>query len=129
MPKTRRATAIAVVCAAALVGLLLSRSANAPARTEKQRVAAAVLAFGEARNRMTPDEVRESFGEPGEVFRNNSRALCWAYTTPYEIRMCWGPKRKSAWIAHNVPLRCHFPEFGSRLGSIPRRCPAEADSS
>jgi hypothetical protein len=68
-------------------------------------MAAAVRAFGDAGNRMTPDKVRESFGEPDEVFRNNPRALCWAYTTPYEIRMCWGPKRKAAWISHNIPFR------------------------
>lgn len=129
MPRTRRATAIAVASAAGVAGLLLSGSATAPALTEKERMAGAVLAFSEARNRMTPDEVRELFGEPGEVFRNNPRALCWSYATPYEVRMCWGPKRKAAWMAHSVPLRCVFPDLGSRIHYFPRRCPAEADSS
>lgn len=73
--------------------------------TEKERMAEAVAEFSESRNRMTPDEVRRSFGDPDEVFRNNPRALCWAYHSPYQIRMCWGPKRKAAWIGHNVPLR------------------------
>jgi hypothetical protein len=75
-----------------------------PKPSEAERMAAAVRQFVEARNRMTPDEVRRSFGEPDEVFRKNPRALCWAYHDPYQVRMCWGPKRKSAWIGHNVPL-------------------------
>lgn len=104
MPKRRRATAAAVASAAAVAGLLLARSSPAPALTQEERIAAAVQAFGDARNRMTPDEVRELFGEPADVFRNNPRALCWSYATPYEIRMCWGPKRKAAWISHSVPL-------------------------
>jgi hypothetical protein len=68
-----------------------------------------VQAFVEVRNRMTPDEVRRLFGEPAAVFRNNPRALCWSYATPYEIRMCWGPKRKAAWISHSVPLHPFIP--------------------
>jgi hypothetical protein len=104
----RRRLAIAVVFAAGVSGLFLSRSATAPALTAEERMAAAVHAFGEVRNRMTPDEVRELFGEPAEVFRNNPRALCWSYATPYEIRMCWGAKRKAAWISHNIPF-CRLP--------------------
>jgi hypothetical protein len=90
---------VAVAVVAAVVALKPE-----PEPSEKERMAAAVREFVEARNRMTPDEVRRSFGEPDEVFRNNPRALCWAYHAPYQIRMCWGPKRKSAWIGHNVPL-------------------------
>lgn len=127
MPKARRATAIAVATAAGVAGLFLSGSATKPALTEKERIAAAVRAFGEARNRMTPDEVRELFGEPTEVFRNNPRALCWSYATPYEVRMCWGPKRKAAWIGHSVPLGCHFPDLDRRF--FPAKCPLEADST
>jgi hypothetical protein len=89
-------TAIAVIAVVAVV-----RFKAEP--TEEERLAAAVREFHEARNRMTPDEVRRSFGEPDDVFRKNPRALCWAYHSPYRIRMCWGPKRKSAWIGHNAP--------------------------
>jgi hypothetical protein len=127
MPKARRATAIVVAFAAAVAVVFLSGSATAPALTEKERMAAAVRAFGEARNRMTPDEVRELFGEPTAVFRNNPRALCWSYATPYEVRMCWGPKRKAAWIGHSVPLRCHYPELDRRF--FPAECSPEADST
>jgi hypothetical protein len=78
-------------------------------QTERERFVAAVREFQEIGNGMTPVEVRRSFGEPDEVFRNNPRALCWAYHAPYEVRMCWGPKRRSAWIATNVPLRSESP--------------------
>lgn len=73
--------------------------------TDEERMAEAVREFIDSGNRMTPDDVRRSFGEADEVFRNNPRALCWAYHSPYQIRMCWGPKRKAAWIGHNVPVR------------------------
>ena len=86
---------VALVC-----GVLIYRSATAP--TDRERMAAAFRALQEAGNRMTPEEVRHSFGPPDAVFRNNPRALCWSYSGPYEIRMCWGPKRQAAWIATNV---------------------------
>lgn len=70
---------------------------------ERERMAAAIEAFTQARNRMTPEEVQRSFGEPDEVSRNNPRALCWAYHEPYKVRMCWGPKRRAAWISYSVP--------------------------
>jgi hypothetical protein len=100
------ALAIAALAAALLGGALLYRSMRAttnPPSTEEERMALAVEAFLNAHNRMTPDRVRHLFGEPDEVFRDNPRALCWAYATPYEIRMCWGPNRQAAWIAHNIP--------------------------
>jgi hypothetical protein len=52
---------------------------------------------------MRPEDVRRVLGTPTEVFRDNPSALCWRYESPYEIRMCWGPKRRRAWIAHNIP--------------------------
>ena len=85
-----------------LGGVLLYRAATAPSETE--RFEAAIRDFHAAHGRMTPPEVRQSFGPPDEVFRNNPRALCWAYRAPYRVRMCWGPKRRGAWIGHNVPL-------------------------
>ena len=71
--------------------------------TQAEITAAAVHEFQGAGNRMTPDEVLRLLGNPADVFRDNPRALCWHYSTPYEIRMCWGPKRQSAWIATNIP--------------------------
>ena len=100
MTRAGRAAVAALMAVAVVGGLLVYRSATAP--TDRQRIAAAVRAFQEAGNRMTPDEVRHSFGEPDAVLRNNPRALCWSYAGPYEIRMCWGPKRQAAWIATNV---------------------------
>jgi hypothetical protein len=73
--------------------------------TEKERLASAVSVFLRFHGRMTPNEVRASFGNPDEVVRDNRRALCWAYRSPYHIEMCWGAKREAAWIGHNVPLR------------------------
>jgi hypothetical protein len=64
---------------------------------------AGVRDFIAARNQMTPAEVAQLLGKPTEVYRDNPRALCWRYDAPYEIRMCWGPKRKRAWIATNIP--------------------------
>ena len=71
--------------------------------TQAEITAAAVHEFQGAGNRMTPDEVLRLLGNPADVFRDNPRALCWHYSTPYEIRMCWGLKRQSAWIATNIP--------------------------
>jgi hypothetical protein len=73
-------------------------------------------AFGYADNRMTPAQVRAWFGEPDVVFRDNPRALCWSYATPYKVRMCWGPKRKAAWISHNVPNPLARELIEDRLG-------------
>jgi hypothetical protein len=71
--------------------------------TQAEIMAAAVRRFSDEGNRMTPVEVLRLFGQPDQVYRNNPRALCWRYSAPYEIRMCWGPKRRAAWIAHNIP--------------------------
>lgn len=73
--------AVTALAAALLGGVLLYRSATATTHapsTEKEWVALAVQAFLDAHNRMTPNEVRRTFGEPDEVFRDNPRALCWA---------------------------------------------------
>ncbi len=118
----RRATATAAASAAAVAALLLSGASTTAPLTEEQRIARGVQAFGDAGNRMTPRDVRQLLGEPAQVFRNNPRALCWSYATPYEIRMCWGPKRKAAWISHNIPL-CRFP-VGPRTELTPRSDPA-----
>lgn len=64
---------------------------------------AGVRQFTAARNRMTPVEVLRLLGKPSKVYRNNPRALCWRYDAPYEVNMCWGAKRKRAWIATNIP--------------------------
>jgi hypothetical protein len=100
MTRAGRAAVVVLVAVAVVGVLLVYRFAIAP--TDRERMAAAVRAFQEAGNRMTPDEVRHSFGAPDAVFRNNPRALCWSYASPYEIRMCWGPRRQAAWIATSV---------------------------
>jgi hypothetical protein len=103
----RKRAATAAVVGLILVGSLVIRAATGP--TDEERMAAAVHKFTDAGNHMTPDEVRKSFGEPSEVFRNNPRALCWAYHSPYEIRMCWGPKRQAAWIGYSIPKTLRTP--------------------
>jgi hypothetical protein len=52
---------------------------------------------------MSRAEVIAVLGTPDRVFRRNPRAECWAYDGPYEIRMCFGPKRRLAWFSHNIP--------------------------
>lgn len=101
MPRSWR-WGLALLAVAVIATVLVSRSGEE--RTKGERFAAAVREFHAAGNRMTPEEVRQSFGEPDEVSRNSPRALCWAYHQPYQVRMCWGPKRQAAWIGHNVPM-------------------------
>ena len=86
----------------------------------RERMATAIKTFLLSGNRMTPDEVRRSFGQPDEVFRDNPRALCWAYYRPYKVRMCWGPKRQAAWISFSVP-RDEAREFGMPLAPLMNR--------
>lgn len=52
---------------------------------------------------MTRREVIMRLGLPDRIFRRNPRAECWAYEGPYEVRMCFGAKRRLAWVAHNIP--------------------------
>jgi hypothetical protein len=65
---------------------------------------AGVQKFNAAGNQMTPTEVLPTTRKPTEVYRNNPKALCWRYDAPHEIRMCWGTKRKQAWLATSIPL-------------------------
>ena len=98
-------TGVALLVAALAVGVAAlreAREANGPP-TYAEITAAGVREFMAAGNRMTPVRVLRLFGKPDAVYRNNPRALCWRYTAPYEIRMCWGPKRQRAWIATNIP--------------------------
>ena len=104
----RRALAIAplVLSVAALVvassALYEARGTSEPPSAGDIQ-AAGVQEFMAAGNQMTPDEVLQLLGRPTEVYRNNPRALCWRYDGAYEIRMCWGLKRKQAWISTNIP--------------------------
>lgn len=52
---------------------------------------------------MTREQVVDVLGLPDEVFRKNPRAECWAYASPYEIRLCFGPKRRLAWWSVATP--------------------------
>jgi hypothetical protein len=88
--------------AVAIAAFHEARQANEPP-TYAEITAAAVREFRAARNRMTPAQVLRLLGKPDEVYRNNPRALCWRYAAPYVIEMCWGPKRRQAWIAHDIP--------------------------
>jgi len=52
---------------------------------------------------MTRDQVVAALGLPDQVFRKNPRAECWAYRSPYSIRLCFGPKRRLAWWSGSTP--------------------------
>jgi hypothetical protein len=93
----------AAALAVAVAAFYEAREAHTSAPTHADVMAAAVREFGAAHNRMTPAQVLRIMGKPTQVYRNNPRALCWRYTAPYMIQMCWGPKRRQAWIAHNIP--------------------------
>ena len=94
-------TAVAAL-AVAVVALHDARKAKGPG-TYAEITAAGVREFTAAGNRMTPAQVLRLLGKPDAVYRNNPSALCWRYTAPYLIEMCWGPKRRQAWIATNIP--------------------------
>lgn len=108
MARVASVASFAVAVAALVIAAAALREARKPAETPTyaEITAAAVEAFTAAGNRMTPEQVSRLLGQPSDVYRDNPRALCWRYTSPYRIDMCWGPKRQQAWIAHNIP-----PEF------------------
>lgn len=105
MAKALIGTALLVAVAALAVAIAAYRETTQAAEppTYAEITAAAVHDFQASGNRMTPPQVLRLLGEPDVVFRDNPRALCWSYSVPYTIRLCWGPKRQRAWIAHNIP--------------------------
>ena len=65
-----------------------------------------------AHERLTREDVRVYIGNPASIYRDNPRAECWAYSAPgggsgteppYQIQMCFGPKRHLAWLAYSGP--------------------------
>ena len=97
--------ALLVAVAALVVATAAYRAARQAAEppTYAEITAAAVDHFRASGNRMTPPQVLRLLGRPDEVYRDNPRALCWSYSVPYTIKMCWGPKRQQAWIATDIP--------------------------
>jgi hypothetical protein len=103
--KALTGAALVVAIASLAVAVAAYREAREATQppTYAEITAAAVHEFQAAGNRMTPAQVLRILGKPDEVYRNNPRALCWSWSVPYTIKMCWGPKRQRAWIAHNIP--------------------------
>jgi hypothetical protein len=102
--KALSAAALLVAVAALAIAVAALREARqTETPTYAAITAAAVREFQAAGNRMTPAQVLRLLGKPDDVYRNNPSALCWRYTAPYAIEMCWGPKRRQAWIATNIP--------------------------
>ena len=104
----RRGVAIAQLSIAVLalgVAVMALHEARRPAvpPSAADIQAAGVRQFTAAGNKMTPTEVLQLLGKPTEVYRDNPRALCWRYDAPYEVKLCWGAKRRQAWIATNIP--------------------------
>lgn len=65
-------------------------------------------------NRLTRADVKALIGAPDSIYRNNPRAECWAYEAPgggsgrerpYEVQMCFGPRRHLAWLGYSGPRR------------------------
>ena len=100
MQRAMIATAMVLAASALIVAILALRQAHNESATYADVGAASVAKL---RGLMTEDEVRGILGTPAVVFRDNPRAQCWAYHSPYEVRMCFGPKRRLAWWASNVP--------------------------
>lgn len=91
--------------AAAVVALL--RAPDAPLSRAPTRFDAEVRLphpLSELRGLMSQGDVRALLGAPKGVFRDSERAQCWVYSTPYKVRMCFGPKRQLAWWATDAPL-------------------------
>ena len=85
---------------ALIIAVVALRQAHSKPATYAEVGAASVAKL---RGLMTQDQVRTILGTPAVVFRDNPRAQCWAYHSPYEVRMCFGAKRRLAWWASNVP--------------------------
>lgn len=85
---------------ALIVAVLALREARDERPTYGEVAATSVAQLGGA---MTPDDVRALLGTPATIIRDNPHALCWAYHLPYEVHLCFGPKRHLAWWASNVP--------------------------
>jgi hypothetical protein len=62
---------------------------------------------------MTQDAARALLGTPQTIFRDTPNAQCWAYTTPYVVRMCFGPQRRLAWWSSDAPPRRTRPSVPS----------------
>jgi outer membrane protein assembly factor BamE (lipoprotein component of BamABCDE complex) len=100
----RLTSAIALMLAAAalIVAVIALRSTNKEERTYAGLGAASIA---QLHGLMTQEQVRSLLGTPATVYRDNARAQCWAYHSPYDVRMCFGPRRRLAWWASNVPHR------------------------
>jgi hypothetical protein len=98
----RLAIIIAIVLAggALIVAVIALRSGDNEQPTYAELGAASI---GQLHGLMSQDDVRSLLGTPASVYRDNPRAQCWAYHSPYEVRMCFGQKRRLAWWASNVP--------------------------
>jgi hypothetical protein len=100
LSKIMVAASALLASAALIVALLALHEARNTRPTYGEVGATSVAQLGGA---MTPDDVRALLGTPATIIRDNPRALCWAYHSPYEVHLCFGPKRHLAWWASNVP--------------------------
>jgi hypothetical protein len=88
--------------AALIVAVIALREPRNEPKTYAEVFAVSV---GRLHGLMSENDVRAVLGAPATVYRDNPQAHCWAYTAPYEVRMCFGPKRRLAWWASNVPQK------------------------
>jgi hypothetical protein len=93
--------AVSVVLAAA--GLAIGVVALSHKRSPRTVPEVGRASISQLRGLMTEGDVRALFGAPQTMFRDNAEAQCWAYSAAYEVRMCFGPKRRLAWWATNLP--------------------------
>jgi hypothetical protein len=113
---TRALAAVAVVLSAAAVVLavaVLQRAGDQP-RLGVLSDASLRRLSAQVPNRLTRADVKALIGAPDSIYRNNPRAECWAYEAPgggsgrerpYEVQMCFGPRRHLAWLGHSGPRR------------------------
>ena len=100
MQRAMIGTSMVLAAGALIVAIVALRQAHNEPATYAEVGAASVAKL---QGLMTQDDVRAVLGTPAVVFRDNPRAQCWAYHSPYEVRMCFGPKRRLAWWSSNVP--------------------------
>ncbi len=95
------AASVVVAAAALVVAVVALREA----RQRQMLGGAGRASVSQLHGLMTQDDVRTLLGQPQTIFRDNARAQCWAYSAPYEVRICFGPKRRLAWwSASGMPL-------------------------
>ena len=120
MSRVASAAALAIAVVALAVALMAWQRADDEGRPPGVLSTRSILTLRSemANRKLTREDVIEVIGWPASIYRDNPRAECWAYEAPgggsgreqpYELQMCFGPKRYLAWLAYSGPTRLRPP--------------------